>query len=269
MKSIKLISSLFLISLFILSLSNLGYVAAGYEEDPTGDADGYGACDITRVDVLVSYHSHPVDDDITLKITLAEEITINASLTFNWYDYNFFVDTSLSTNSDSSELEFLNGSDIYEYRAHLGRKWTSGVWTNTSSLTCSRYYFTGDGQGKTMGAFYWNPNTQSWVGSDPGLEVGEVIGNTIVWDVTGAIYREHPIGTGYLVQGVANAAFGVNVKDRATESGWVDEFDNLCEYPYSTTTTPPSLPFPGFGFLFSFIAIGLVALSTIIIRKKK
>ncbi|MCK5159352.1 MAG: hypothetical protein KAJ76_09265 [Candidatus Heimdallarchaeota archaeon] len=239
---------------------------AGYETDPTGDADGIGACDITRVDVLVSYHSHPVDDDITLKITLAEEITINESLTFNWFDYNFFVDTSLTTNTNTSELT----TDDYEYRAHLGRKCSSGVWTNTSSLTCTRYYYTGDGLGKTMGAFYWNPNTENWVGSDPGLEVGEVIGNTIVWDVTGAIFREHPIGTGYLVQGVANAAFGLNVKDRATESGWVDEFDNLCEYPYSTSPSgTPSLPFPGFGFLISLSAIGFIATSVYIIRGRR
>lgn len=262
MKSLKLISSLFLISVFVLSLSNLGYVTAGYETDPTGDADGIGACDITQINVDVDYNS-PEDDEIILKITLLEEITINASLTFNWYDYNFYVDTSLSTNSNTSELT----SDDYEYRAHVGRKCSSGVWTNTSSLIAQRYYYTGDGQGKTMGTYYWNPNTQSWVGSDPGLEVGVVIGNTIVWDVTGAIYREVPIGTGYLVQGVASASFGLVVKDRATESGWVTEFTNLCVYPSSTTT--PSLPFPGFGFLISFLAIGLIVSSTYIIRRKR
>jgi len=262
MKSIKIISSLFLISVFILSLSNIGFVTAGYETDPSGDADGYGSCDITQINVDVDYNS-PEDDEIILKITLLEEITINDSLTFNWFDYNFFVDTSLSTNSNTSELT----TDDYEYRAHLGRKWTSGVWTNTSSLTCTRYYYTGDGQGKTMGALYWNPNTENWEGSDPGLEVGQVIDNTIVWDVTGAIYREVPIGTGYLVQGVANAAFGLTVRDRATESGWVTEFTNLCVYPSSTTT--PSLPFPGFGFLISFLAIGLIAGSTYIIRRKR
>ena len=48
MKYIKLISSLFLISVFFLSLGNFGYVMAGYETDPAGDADGYGSCDITR-----------------------------------------------------------------------------------------------------------------------------------------------------------------------------------------------------------------------------
>ncbi len=253
----------FLLTLFAFSLLNINLTLAGYETDPAGDAGGIGSSDITRVDVSVSYHSVPEDDEIILKITLAEEITINESASFNWFDYNFYVDTSLTTNTNTSELT----TDDYEYQAHLGRKLSGSTWTNTSSLFCTRYYYTGDGQGKTLGAFYWNSNTETWQSSDPELEVGEVIGNTIVWDVTGAIYREQPIGTGYVVQGVATTAYNLNVKDQATESGWVDEFDNVCVPPTSSTPTTPSLP--SIGFLYSIVFIGLVASSITIIRKRK
>ncbi len=266
MKRFKIIPMAFLFTLFAFSLLNINLTLAGYETDPTGDADGIGSCDITRIDVAVSYYSHPTDDEITLKITLAEEITLNESNTYNWFDYNFYVDTSLSTNTNTSELD----DTIYEYRAHLGRKHNNntGVWTNTSSLLCTRYYYTGDGSGKTMGSFYWNPVTEAWQSTNPESEVGEVIGNTIVWDVTGAIYREQPIGTGYVVQGVATTSYGLYVKDRALESGWVDEFDNCCPTPsYNTTPTTPSLP--SIGFLFSIVFIGLVASSIVIIRKRK
>ena len=97
-------------------------------------------------------------------------------------------------------------------------------------------------------------------------EVGEVIGNTIVWDVTGAIYREQPIGTGYVVQGVATAAFGLVVRDRALESGWVDEFDNMCVAPTTGTTTPL---FPAAGLIASFAFLASVAIVTTIIKKKR
>jgi hypothetical protein len=253
-------------TLLALTLLNINFSLAGYETDPTGDADGVGSCDITQVNVDVSYHSHPVDDEITLKITLAEEITLNESNTFNWFDYNFYVDTSLSDNTNTSELT----SDDYEYRAHLGRKFNNNtkVWTNTSSLYCTRYYYTGDGQGKTMGTFYWNPNTDTWVGTNPELEVGQVIGNTIEWDVTGAIFREQPVGTGYVVQGVATTAYNLNVKDRALESGWVDEFDNMCTLPPSSTGTP-TLPFPSIGVILSMAFLSLVVSTVHLIRKRR
>jgi len=265
MKSLKLISSLFLISLFFLTLSNIGFVNAGYQTDPTGDADGIDACDITRVDVLVSYNSHPVDDDVTLKITLLEAPLMDASHTVR-YDYNFRVDTSLSSEPDTTTWS----SDVFEYVAHLDCRWVGDTWLNNSYLMANRYYLTSDGSAKVMGTFFWNPNTDSWQASDPDLEVGEVIGNTIQWDVTSAIFREQPIGTGYLIQGVAGAWYGLGLKDIGPNSGWCDEFDNICEYPYSTSPSgTPSLPFPGFGFLASFIAIGLVATSTYIIYKRK
>jgi len=187
MKRFKIIPLTFLLTLLAISLTNTSVVLSGYETDPTGDADGIIGCDITQINVDVDYNS-PEDDEIILKITLAAALELNTSITYNWFDYNFYVDTSLSTNSNTSLLT----DDIYEYRAHLGRKHNNntGIWTNTSSLLCTRYYYTGDGQGKTLGSFYWNPNTENWVGSDPGIDFGEVIGNTIVWDVTGAIYRE-------------------------------------------------------------------------------
>lgn len=237
---------------------------AGYETDPTGDADGIDICDITRVDVLVSYNSHPTDDEITLKITLAEDLYFNSSNT-GWYDYNFLVDTSLTTNSNTSEL----ADTDYEYFAHMDRRYLAGTWYNHTYLMATRYYLTNDGSAKTMGNFWWNPNTDTWEGSDPVIDFAVISGNTVSWDVTGAIFREQPIGTGYVVQGVARTSFGLNVKDQATESGWVDEFDNLCEYPYTNTSGTPSLPFPGFEFLISFSAIGFVATAVFIIRRRK
>ncbi|MHA1156729.1 MAG: hypothetical protein ACTSQK_11535 [Candidatus Heimdallarchaeota archaeon] len=267
MRRSKIILTGLILVLFIFSSVNISFTLAGYQTDPAGDADGIGACDITRIDVEVTYHSPPTDDEVLLKITLAEEITLNESLTFNWFDYNFFVDTSLTTNTNSSELT----SDDYEYRAHLGRKHNNntGVWTNTSSLFCTRYYYSdGDGSGKTMGTFYWNPNTDTWQSSDPELEVGEVVGNTIIWDVTGAIYREQPIGTGYVIQGVASASFGLVVKDRATESGWVDEFDNMC-VPPSTSSTTPTNPFPSIGIIGTLTALLFVISIVGLYRKKK
>ena len=119
-----------------------------------------------------------------------------------------------------------------------------------------------------MGTFWWNPNTDSWQGTDPGLEVGEIIGNTVQWDVTSAIFREQPIGTGYVIQGVAGAWYGFALKDIGPNSGWCDEFDNVCPTPPTSTGTP-SIPLPGFGFLISFVAIGLVAASVFIIKRRK
>jgi len=263
MKPNKFITSLFLVTAVILALSNIGFIIAGYQTDPTGDADGINGCDITRVDVLVSYHSPPTDDDVTLKITLLEAPLLDENHTIR-YDYNFFVDTSLSATPDTTTWS----DDVYEYRAHLTCRWSSNTWVNESWLFATRYYYTGDGQGKTMGSYYWNPNTDTWGASDPGLEVGQVIGNTVQWDVTHAIFREQPIGTGYVIQGVANAAYGLVVKDYAPNSGWCDEFDNVCPTPPTTTGTP-SIPLPGFGFLISFIAMGLIAGSVFIIKRRK
>lgn len=266
MKQSNIIAITFLLTFFAFSMLNIGLSSGGWETDPTGDAGVYSSCDITKVNVDVTYHSHPEDDDITLMITLAQEITINTSSLYSWFDYNFYVDTSLSDNTNTSELT----DQDYEYRAHLGRKYNNdtGVWTNTSSLYCTRYYYTGDGLGKTMGSFYWNPNTDSWQATNPELEVGQVIGNTIVWDVTSAIYREQPIGTGYVVQGVATASYNLNVKDVALESGWVDEFDNCCPTPgTSTPTGTPTLP--SIGFLFGIVSISLTALSVGIIRNRR
>ena len=263
MKYKKLALSLFLSSIFLLSLVNVGLTLAGYQTDPTGDADGINACDITRVDVLVDYNSHPVDDVITLKVTLAEAPLMDENHTIR-YDYNFWVDTSLSDSPDTTTWS----SDVFEYRAHLVCRWVSDQWINESQLIANRYYLTSDGSAKVEGTFYWNPNTDSWVASDPGLEVGEVIGNTIVWDVTGAIYREQPIGTGYVVQGVGNAAYGLIVKDIGPNSGWCDEFDNCCVAPTSNTGTTTNTS-PNIGVILSVVFLGFVAAGTNIIRRKK
>jgi len=264
MKPFKLLSTIFIFTILAFSFTNTSFVLGGYETDPAGDADGYDSCDIIQVNVDVDYNS-PEDDEIILKITLADNITVNDSLTFNWYDFNFYVDTSLSTNSNTSDLLTMDGPDIYEYRAHLSLYCSSGSWSNSSYLYATRYYYTGDGQGKTMGDYYWNPNTESWQETDPGLDVAEVIGNTIVWDVTGAIYREQPIGTGYVVQGAVSTSFGWIVRDIAKESGWVDEFDNCCVYPTGSSTPL----FPAAGFLASFAFLAAVTLITIVYKKKR
>ena len=261
MKPKRFITSLFLVTAVVLALSNIGFIMAGYQTDPTGDADGINACDITRVDVLVSYHSPPTDDDVTLKITLLEAPLMDENHTVR-YDYNFRVDTSLSSEPDTTTWS----NDVFEYVAHLDCRWVSDTWLNTSYLLATRYYYTGDGQGKTMGTFYWNPNTDTWVGTDPGLEVGQVIGNTVQWDVTHAIFREQPVGTGYVIQGVAGAWYGLALKDIGPNSGWCDEFDNMCVPPTSGTGTPS---LPGFGFLISFIAMGLIAGCVFIIKRRK
>ncbi|NHJ06097.1 MAG: hypothetical protein EAX90_14820 [Candidatus Heimdallarchaeota archaeon] len=234
---------------------------AGYQTDPTGDADGINACDITRVDVEVTYNAHPVDDEIILKITLAEAPLMDENHTVR-YDYNFLVDTSLSNEPDTTTWS----SDVFEYRAHLDCRWVSDEWLNTSYLTAHRYYLTYDGSAKVEGTFYWNPNTDAWQDTIPDIEVGEVIGNTVVWDVTSAIFREQAIGTGYVVQGVANAAYGLIVKDFGPNSGWCDEFDNMCVAPTSNTSTSS---LPNIGLIFSIVFLGFIVASINIIHRKK
>ncbi|MHA1586010.1 MAG: hypothetical protein ACTSUW_01630 [Candidatus Heimdallarchaeota archaeon] len=266
MKRFKIIPMAFLLSLFAISLLNVNLTLAGYETDPTGDAGGNGMIDITRIDVEVSYHSHPEDDDVILKITLADELIFDENTSGIIYAYHFWVDTDLSTNSNTSEITTAD----YEYHASLLINWASGQWHYHSYIFASRYYYTGDGQGKTNGAFYWNKNTDSWQGTDPDLAVAVISGNTVSWDVTGVIFRQQPIGTGYLIQGAVSTNYNLNTgKDYAKESGWVGEFTNLCEYPSSTPSGTPSLPFPGFGFLVSFMTIGLVASSAYIFYKRK
>ncbi|NHJ49174.1 MAG: hypothetical protein FK733_15405 [Asgard group archaeon] len=267
MKSSKLFPLIFILIISSLSIANFTFTIAGWETDPTGDADGINACDITRIDVEVTYHSHPTDDEVLLKTTLLEAPLMDENHTVR-YDYNFYVDTSLSDNPDTTDLWGLDGSDIYEYIAHLDCRWVSESWLNTSYLMCTRYYYTGDGAGKTMGTFWWNPNSDTWEATNPGLEVGVVIGNQIVWDVTHAIHREQPIGTGYVIQGAANAGYGFSVKDYAKASGWVDEFDNCCPTPSSGTNTP-SFSLPGFGFVSSIVFLGLLVSSISIIRKRR
>ncbi|MBN1329847.1 MAG: hypothetical protein JXA54_10270 [Candidatus Heimdallarchaeota archaeon] len=259
MRQLKFITPIFMFVILASSFVNFNYTTAGYENDPTGDAGGFNACDITRIDVDVTYH-HPEDDEVILKITLLEAPLMDENHTIR-YDYNFFIDTSLSLNTNTSTLT----DDIYEYRAHLDCRWVSDAWLNTSWIMATRFYLTGDGSSPVMGTFWWNANTYSWQGSLPDVECGQVVGNTIVWDVTGAIFREQPIGTGYVIQGAANAAYGLVARDFAKETGWVDEFDNMCVYPSSSGT--PSLP--SVGIIISFIFIGIITTSITTISKKR
>ena len=225
MRGKKLVFGLIIQLIITFSLFSLNFSQAGYLTDPTGDAGGINACDITQVDILVSYNSLPVDDDITLKITLLEAPLMDVSHTIR-YDYNFRLDTNLSSVPDTTTWS----SEVFEYVAHLDCRWVSDTWLNTSYLLANRYYLTSDGSAKVMGTYYWNPNTDTWQASNPDLEVGEVIGNTVQWDVTSAIFREQPLGTGYLIQGVAGAWYGFALKDIGPNTGWCDEFDNT---PYT------------------------------------
>ncbi|HUT79616.1 MAG TPA: hypothetical protein VMZ29_00320 [Candidatus Bathyarchaeia archaeon] len=261
MRQLRFIPPVFLFIILASSFVNISYIQAGYLTDPTGDASDINACDITRVDVDVTYHSTPVDDEVILKITLLEAPLIDENHTIR-YDYNFWVDTSLSASPDTTTWS----TDVYEYVAHLTCRWSSDTWLNESYLMASRYYLTGDGSAKVMGTFWWNPNTDSWQASDPDLDVGQVIGNTIVWDVTSAIFREQPVGTGYVIQGVANAAYGIVVKDFAPNNGWCDEFDNMCVLPSSSSGTPS---LPGIGFIISFIFIGIITTGITIVSKRR
>ncbi|NHJ87338.1 MAG: hypothetical protein FK734_17875 [Asgard group archaeon] len=263
MRPTKLFPTIFLIAIFTVSITNISFTLAGYDTDPTGDEGGNSMVDITRIDVAVTYHSPPTDDEVILKITLADELIFDENTSGLLYAYNFFIDTDLSTNSNTS---LLTVSD-YEYHANLLISWSSDQWFYHSYLMATRYYYTGDGQGKTMGTYYWNPNTDSWQGTDPQLEVAVISGNTVSWDVTHAIFREQPIGTGYVIQGAASTNYNLNTAmDYAKASGWVDEFDNMCVNPGSNTSTP-SLPAPG--VLFSIVFIGLLTSGLAIIKKRK
>ena len=116
-----------------------------------------------------------------------------------------------------------------------------------------------------MGTFYWNPLTDSWQGTDPNLDVAVISGNTISWDVSGAIFREDVLGSGYAVQGISKADRGLVNKDIGPNNHLVDEFDNMCTAP---TSTNPTNIFPSLGMLFSFVFLGLIISSIYLIKRR-
>ena len=257
MRRKTILSTVILLFMFSIAYVNVSFTIAGWDTDPTGDSD-LAMCDITRLDVDPDY----------MKITVAGTIVMNSSLSGVLgigLDYNVWIETSQY--DDTADLTW--GTDTYEYVAHLSCKWISDAWVNTSYLMATRYYRTSDGGTKTEGTFYWNANTDSWVASDPEVNLVTITSNTITWDTSGAIYRDQPLGTGYVVQGIATAAYLLTVKDIGPNNHLVDEFDNMCVQPSSNTSSLTN-PLPNAGFILSmiFLAIGISGITQIRKRRK-
>ena len=256
MRHSKLTFTGLLLFLFIFSSVNISFTLAGWDTDPLGDSD-LAMCDITRLDV---------DPDF-MKITVAETIVMNESLSGLFgigLDYNVWIETSQYDNT--ADLTF--STDTYEYVAHLSCKWISDAWVNESYLLATRYYLTSDGSSKTEGTFYWNIGTNSWQATIPDQDIAIISGTTITWDTEGALFREQPLGTGYVVQGIASASYLMALKDVGPNNHLVDEFDNMC-VPPSTSSTTPTNPLPSIGFLFSIVFLALGISGIMQIRKRR
>lgn len=145
---------------------------------------------------------------------------------------------------------------MYEYVAHFDCRWNGSHWLNTSYLYSFRYYLTSDGSDKVLGNFWWDGS--SWVGSAPDTDIAVIEGKYITFDIDGAIHREQPLGTGYVIQGVANTS-NLTTVDIAPNSGWVDEFDNMCEPPNGNDTETNGTPFSYSAFLISLILLGIIS----------
>ncbi|MHA1198643.1 MAG: hypothetical protein ACTSQF_04750 [Candidatus Heimdallarchaeaceae archaeon] len=149
-------------------------------------------------------------------------------------------------------------TDVFEYLAHFDCRWNGSLWLNNSYIQAFRFYLTEDGGTKNNGNFYWDGN--SWEGSDPDLNLAVISGNNITFNIDGAIYREVQIGTGYVVQCVANAGSFGSIEDIAPNSGWVDEFDNMCEVP-DPDPSNTELPFSTVGLMIGIAVLGSVGTS--------
>ena len=247
MKKRIIIVSLFTFSLFLLILPNINPIYAGWKNDDVGDASK-PYLDITKLTIYKT----------SLQITLNENPYFNDSGANTWRFYNIWIDTSMhDTNPDTTTWS----TDVYEYIAHFDCRWNGNQWINNSYINAVRYYLTSDGSAKVEGSFYWNGN--NWLETDPNIDVAVISGNNIIFDVDGAIYREHPLGTGYVIQGVANTATP-SIDDIAPNYGWVDEFDNECVSPTGTET-----PISTIGFLSGLIVLGFASYKFRIYRKRK
>ena len=247
MKRRSIIVSAITIMVFLLSVVNSTPIYAGWGSDTVGDAST-PYFDITKLTV----------SKLELTITLNENPYIN-NTGHTWKFYNVWVDTSLSTNPDTSTWS----TDVFEYHAHFDCRWNGSLWLNNSYIQAFRYYLTADGSAKVNGNYYWDGN--SWEGSDPDLDVGIVSGNNISFEIEGAIFREQPLGTGYVVQAVANAGPLSPIDDIAPNNGWVDEFDNQCEYPDPTST---ELPLSTIGVLTGIFIVASIGLTSKFRRRK-
>ena len=242
--------------MFIISYVNISFTIAGWDTDPTGDSD-LAMCDIIRLDVDPDYMKITVADTIVMNDTMSGLLGIGL-------DYNVWIETSQY--DDTADLTWDTAN--YEYIAHLSCKWISDAWVNTSYLQATRYYRESDGGAKTEGTFYWNKATSSWQETDPEQDIATIAGTVITWNTAGAIYRDQPLGTGYVVQGIANANHLLTLKDIGPNNHLVDEFDNMC-VPPSTSTTTPTNPLPSPGFILSIIFLTFGVSGIMLIRKRR
>ncbi|MHA1667746.1 MAG: hypothetical protein ACTSX6_02705 [Candidatus Heimdallarchaeaceae archaeon] len=244
MKKRRSFSFLFLITIIFLLFFNTNLLFAGWKNDDVGDASK-AYLDITKLSITKN----------SLQITLSENPYYNDSGEVNWRFYNIWIDTSMQDDNPDTTTW---GTDVYEYVAHFDCRWNGDQWINNSYVSAFRYYLTADGSQRVEGSFYWNGN--NWVETDPNIDIALISENNVTFNIEGAIFREQPLGTGYVIQGVANTSNGT-VVDVAPNYGWVDEFDNMCEEPENTSTK--TTPFSSIG-----IGLGLFMLALAGTRKR-
>ena len=253
MKRHKLIPLIFLLTILVITLANVSITLGGWRTDTTGDSDD-PYTDIVKLEI----------SQTILKITLDEAPVLDeAEATI--YTYNIWVDTSNEdTNPDTETWD--PDHEIYEYLAHFKWYYSSGQWYNDSYLWAYNYY-TDESYNQHEGRWYWDKQASSWSSTEVDQEIAIISGNTISFNVDGAIYREEPLGSGNVVQGVANAGSNLYIDDIAPNSGWVDEFDNMCgPQPTGSNTTNP---LPNISFLFSIVFLAIIAANVRIIRNRQ
>lgn len=195
---------------------------AGWQNDSVGDSENPN-CDIIKLEV----------SEEVLQITLTQTPILNESESLMYF-YNIWVDTSGEDLPPDTETWDPN-HELYEYVAHFDWRYTNDQWFNSSYLMAFNYYIDEHGK-KHEGTYYWNEAQSKWQIEQPEKGIAKVGNNTIQFDVCGAIYREQPLGTGVVIRAVANAGSGLTVLDIAPNSGWVDEFDNMCQPPPNDTS---------------------------------
>ncbi len=254
MRKQSIVLFVFIISLFVTTTSSTNIVHAGWKTDGVGDVP------ITYLDI-----TNMTISKTTLQLKLNENPYYNDSGVNNWRFYNIWIDTSMHDDNPDTETW---STDVYEYVAHFDCRWNGAQWINNSYINAFRYYLTSDGSEKVDGAFYWDGN--NWAGSDPDIDVAVISGNYITFDVEGAIHREQPLGTGYVVQGVASTS-NLTIVDIAPNSGWVDEFDNMCEPPNGNgdNTETNGTPFSYTAVILSLVLLGMIGAGITNSRKGK
>jgi hypothetical protein len=224
------------------------FTFAGYDSDPSGDSSDPNA-DIIKLtvseDILsVSLKQTPVPAESTSPLT-----------------YNIWVDTNGDPEPDTETYS----TDIFEYVAHF--KWYSfnGQWFNESYLRAFRYYIDDSGTSHE-GNWYWNKQLEQWENTENEQEIATVSNNVISFDVSEAINREQPLGSGVVIQAVANGGAGLVILDLAPDSGWIDEFDDT--YIYSPPNHDTFFTSLLSEFLFSII-LAILSLSSLNQLSKK